>query len=151
MSSHPSSQPGREPASQPGHDTEKTLLRTTGQVARLPVGRGTERRVVNLAADLREEGSQLADVEVADLSTDGFMMHCPLDLAPGALVWLKLAGQAPMKAEIIWAQGGKAGCRFTTPLYPSILDQIIAGQAKPGVRRLFTPPEPRAEQGRDAA
>jgi hypothetical protein len=143
MSSHPTFRSGR--------DNEKTLLRTTGQVARLPVGRGAERRVVNLAADLREEGSQLADVEVADLSTDGFMMRCPLDLAPGALVWLKLSGCAPMKAEIVWAQDGKAGCRFTTPLYPAILDQIIAGQAKPGVRRLFTPPVPQPEAGRSAA
>ena len=139
MSCHPSFRSGPEP--------EKTLLRTTGQVARLPVGRGAERRVVNLAADLREEGSQVADVEVADLSTDGFMIHCSLDLAPGAVVWLKLAGVAPMKAEIVWAQDGKAGCRFSTPLYPSMLDQIIANQSKPGVRRLFTPPEP----GRNAA
>ena len=143
MSCHPSFRSGR--------DNEKTLLRTTGQVARLPVGRGAERRVVNLAADLREEGSQLADVEVADLSTDGFMMHCPLDLAPGALVWLKLSGFAPMKAEIVWAQDGKAGCRFSTPLYPAILDQIIAGQAKPAGKRLFTPPAPDAQAGRDAA
>jgi hypothetical protein len=139
MSCHPSFRAGR--------DNEKTLLRTTGQVARLPVGRGAERRVVNLAADLREEGSQLADVEVADLSTDGFMIHCPLDLAPGALVWLKLSGVAPMKAEVIWAQDGRAGCRFSTPLYPAILDLIIAGQARPGIKRLFTPPEP----GRNAA
>ena len=139
MSCHPSFRSGR--------DNEKTLLRTTGQVARLPVGRGAERRVVNLAADLREEGSQLADVEIADLSTDGFSIRCPLDLEPGALVWLKLSGFAPMRAEVIWAQDGKAGCRFGTPLYPAILDQIVAGQAKPGVKRLFTPPDP----NRDAA
>lgn len=139
MSCHPSFRSGR--------DNEKTLLRTTGQVARLPVGRGAERRVVNLAADLREEGSQLADAEVADLSTDGFMIHCSLDLEPGALVWLKLSGFAPMKAEVVWARDGKAGCRFATPLYPAILDLIVAGQAKPGVKRLFTPPDP----NRDAA
>ena len=143
MSCHPSFRSGRE--------EEKMLLRTTGQVARLPVGRSAERRVVNLAADLREEGSQHADVEIADLSTDGFQMHCPLDLEPGATVWLKLSGQPPMKAEIIWAQDGKAGCRFTVPLYPSELDQIIANQSKPGARRLFTPPVPQSGEGRDAA
>lgn len=143
MSCHPSFRAGPE--------EEKVLLRTTGQVARLPVGRSAERRVVNLAADLREEGSQLADVEVADLSTDGFMMRCPLDLEPGASVWLKLSGQPPMKAEIVWARDGRAGCRFATTLYPATLDEIIAGQAKPGAKRLFTPPEPQAVQGRDAA
>ena len=140
MSCHPSFRPQR--------DNEKTLLRTTGQVARLPVGRGVERRVVNLAADLREEGSQVADVEVADLSTDGFMMHCALDLPPGTLVWLQLSGVPPMKAELIWAQDGKAGCRFSTPLYPAILEQIIASQVKPGIRRLFGP-APAPAQGSD--
>ena len=142
MSCHPSFRPSRE--------EEKTLLRTKGQIARLPVGRGAERRVVNLAADLREEGAELADVEVADLSTDGFMIHCPLDLEPGAGVWLKLTGFAPMKAEIVWAQDGKAGCRFALPLYPAVLELIIASQARPRAKRLFTPPVP-GQADRNAA
>ena len=117
-------------------------MRTTGQVARLPAveERGSERRVVNLAADLREPGSEMVDVEVADLSKDGFMMRCPLELEAGATVWLKLAGFAPMKSEVVWVQEGKAGCRFATPLYPAILDMIIENQPKTEVKRLFAPP-----------
>jgi hypothetical protein len=138
MSTHPSFRPSRPPA--------ELLLRTTGQVVRLTSfdGRGEGRRIVNLAADLREAGAESADVEVADLSTGGFRIICPLDLAPGATIWLKLAGFAPMKSEIIWAEDGKAGCRFCEPLYPSVLDEIVQSQPKSGVRRLFTPPAPRA-------
>jgi hypothetical protein len=119
------------------------LSRAMGQVARLPVveARGEERRVVNLAADLRQPGSEMADVEVADLSKDGFMMRCGLDLEAGSVVWLKLAGFTPMKSEIVWVRDGKAGCKFATPLYPALLDQIIENQPKNELRRLFTPPE----------
>jgi hypothetical protein len=134
VSSHPSLRPSRQ--------SPETLLRTTGQVARLPSveARGSERRTVNFAADLREPGSELVDVEVADLSKDGFMMRCSLELEPGAAVWLKLAGFEPMKSEIIWIQDGKAGCRFCTPLYPAILDLIIQSQPAREVRRVFAPP-----------
>ena len=134
MSSHPSYRPPRQ--------SPETLLRTKGQVARLPSveARGSERRTVNFAADLRESGSELVDVEVADLSKDGFMMRCGLELEPGAIVWLKLAGFEPLKSEIIWIQDGKAGCRFSTPLYPAILDLIIQSQPVREIRRLFAPP-----------
>jgi hypothetical protein len=133
MSIHPSYRPRRD---------GEVLARASGQVARLPAveARGEERRVVNLAADLRQPGSELVDVEVADLSITGFMMRCPLDVDPGAVVWLKLDGCTPMKSEVVWVQDGKAGCRFVTPLYPALLDQIIENQPKPEIRRLFTPP-----------
>ena len=102
--------------------------------------RGYERRVVNLAADLREPGSELVDVEVADLAQEGYMMRCALALEPGAVVWLKLPGFAAMKSEVIWAEDGKAGCRFATPLYRSIIELIIAAQPKSDSERLFTHP-----------
>jgi hypothetical protein len=139
MTIHPSYKPRRPDG--------EMLTRASAQVARLPAveARGEERRVVNLAADLRQPGSELVDVEVADVSTNGFMMRCPLDLEPGAMIWLKLAGTTPMKSEVIWVQDGRAGCRFVTPLYPALLDQIIENQPKPELKRLFAPPARLAE------
>ena len=139
MKIHPSYRPRR---------AGEMLDRATGQVARLPLveARGDERRVVNLAADARQPGSELVDVEVADLSTTGFMMRCGLDVEAGAVVWLKLAGCTPMRAEVVWVRDGKAGCRFVTPLYPALLDQIIDNQPRPELRRLFTPPVPAAQR-----
>ena len=64
------------------------------QLAILPVseGRQAERRVVNLAARLREPGATIVDAEVLNLSIDGFMAESDLKLEPGANVWLKLPG-----------------------------------------------------------
>ncbi len=119
------------------------LSRTTGQVVSLAAGddgRRSERRLVNMAADLEDPGSRRADVEVADLSKHGFMIRCAIALEPKAIVWLKLAGFEPMKAEVIWMEDGKAGCRFCTPLYPAILDLIIQSQPAREIRRIFAPP-----------
>jgi hypothetical protein len=152
MSTHPSFRSGHRPPS--------TFTKTAAQLARLPEGdgRSSERRVVNLAADLREPGSVMVDIEVGDLSTDGFMMRCDLEVEPGAIVWLKLPGFAPTKSEVIWSQDGKAGCRFAVPLYPAELETIIESQPKRDIKRLFTPPtapipveRPEAANGNQAA
>jgi hypothetical protein len=124
------------------------LLRTTGQLAQLPAveARGAERRRVNLAADLREPGSSMVDVEVADLSTEGFMVRGGFALEIEATVWLKLAGFAPMRSEVVWIEDGKAGCKFAEPLYSAELEMIIESQPKSGQKRLFTPPTRRIDE-----
>ena len=133
-----STQPSYGPRRKPGD----VVASTRGQVVRLsaPAGRSAERRIVNLAADMREPGAEMVDVEIADLSTDGFMMRGPIDLEPKALVWLKLPGFAAMRSEVVWVQDGKVGCKFASPLYPADLDLIVSSQPKREVTRLFTPP-----------
>jgi hypothetical protein len=134
MSMHPSFMP-RSAAGE-------SLLRTTGQVVTMSAGDGrrSERRLVNMAADLSDPGSRRADVEVADLSKDGFMIRCSMELELKAIVWLKLVGFEPMKAEVVWTEEDRAGCSFCTPLYPAILDLIIQSQPVRQVRRVFAPP-----------
>lgn len=134
MSMHPSGASDRPPV--------EKLSWVLGQVARLPgvdESRGSERRLVNLAADLREPGSFLVDVEVCDLSCEGFGISGAFELEAGAVVWLKLPGFAPMKAETIWVDEGKAGCRLATPLYQSELQLIVDSQRKAPVRNAFGP------------
>lgn len=120
------------------------------QLAILPVreGRNAERRIVNLAARLRDPGATLVDAEVRDLSIDGFMAETDLKLEPGATVWLKLPGLEPQNSKVIWAEDGKIGFQFATPIHPATLEMVVAMSRKPAPKRHFgpqdhLPPRPR--------
>lgn len=111
------------------------------QLAILPVadGRSAERRIVNLAARLREPGATIVDVEVRDLSVGGFMAETNLVLETGAIVWLKLPGLEPQNSRVAWAEDGKIGCEFATPLHPLTLEMLIATNRKPALKGHFGP------------
>lgn len=111
------------------------------QLAILPTpdGRSVERRVVNLAARLREPGATIVDVEVRDLSTDGFMAETHLKLEPGASIWLKLPGLEPQNSRVAWAEEGKIGCQFSTPLHPLTLEMLVKSSRKPALKNYFGP------------
>ena len=109
------------------------------QLAILPIpeGRQAERRVVNLAARLRDPGARIGDAEVLNLSTDGFMAETELDLEPGTYVWLKLAGLEPQCSRCVWVENGKAGFQFATALHPATVEMLAEANRKPPVRNHF--------------
>ena len=109
------------------------------QLAILPVveGRQAERRIVNLAARLREPGATIVEAEVMNLSTDGFMAETDLRLEPGANVWLKLPGLEPQNSRCAWAEDGKAGFQFATPLHPATVEMLAEVNRKPPVKGHF--------------
>ena len=109
------------------------------QLAVLPVveGRQAERRIVNLAARLREPGATIVDAEVVNLSTDGFMAESALKLEPGACVWLKLPGLEPQNSRCAWCEDGKAGFQFATPLHPATVEMLATANRKPPVKGHF--------------
>lgn len=111
------------------------------QLAVLPVGDGrrSERRIVNLAARLREPGATLTGAVVHDLSTEGFMAETELALDPEASVWLKLPGLEPQCCRVVWTENGRAGFEFAQPLHPGTLEMVVSTVRKPGVRRHFGP------------
>ena len=112
-----------------------------GQLAFLPVaeGRSAERRIVNLAARLREPGATVVDADVMNLSTDGFMAMTRLALEPGVTAWLKLPGLEPQQSRVVWTEDGKTGFQFTTPIHPATLDMLVQGHRKPVPKRHFGP------------
>lgn len=116
------------------------------QLAILPVpeGRSAERRIVNLAARLREPGATLVECEVQNLSTDGFMAEMSLALEPGTVVWLKLPGLEPQNSKVIWAEDGKAGFQFANPVHPATIELVVAMSRKPVPKRHFGPQDPPA-------
>ena len=109
------------------------------QLAILPVveGRQAERRIVNLAARLRDPGATIVDADVVNLSTDGFMAESDLKLEPGVHVWLKLPGLEPQNSRCVWVEDGKAGFQFTTPLHPALVEMLAEVNRKPPVRNHF--------------
>ena len=112
-----------------------------GQLAVLPAaeGRRTERRMVNLAASLREPGAAVADAEVRNLSTEGFMAECDMPLEAGQSLFLKLPGVEALSCTVVWVDGGKAGFEFTTPLHQATLDQLTTATRKAPPRNHFGP------------
>ena len=114
------------------------------QLAILPLieGRSAERRIVNLAARLREPGTRLVEAEVRDLSTDGFMAETDLVLEPGAIVWLKLPGLEPQNSQVVWAEDGKTGFQFTTPVHPATLELVVEIEPQAHPQAPFRPAGP---------
>jgi hypothetical protein len=112
-----------------------------GQLAKLASseGRRAERRVVNLAASLREPGATIVDVEVLNLSSEGFMASSSLKLERGHHVYLKLAGMEAQKSMVVWVEGEKAGFQFASPLHRGLLEQLTATQRNATPRNLFGP------------
>jgi hypothetical protein len=120
------------------------------QLAILPVieGRSAERRIVNLAARLREPGASIVEAEVMDLSTDGFKAVTERPLEVGVNVWLKLPGLEPQNSRVVWAEGGKSGFQFATPLHAATLELIVENNRKPPVKGHFGPQAGAAGFGR---
>ena len=109
------------------------------QLAILPLadGRSAERRIVNLAARLREPGARRVDVEIMNMSTDGFMAMTDLPLDVGACVWLKVTGLEPQCSRVVWADDGKIGVQFVQQLHPATLELIVAIGRKPMIKGHF--------------
>ena len=112
---------------------------TRAQLAILPEGRRAERRIVNLAAHLRETGAAVADVDIVNLSTDGFMARGEMHVEAGGNVLLKLTGLEPQNCRVVWVEDGKAGFEFSTPLHPATLELVVAAGRKPIPKGHFGP------------
>lgn len=107
-------------------------------------GRRAERRLVNIAASLREPGASLNEIEVGNLSVGGFAAEVSIPLEVGSIVWLKMAGNEPLKSRVVWVEDGKAGFEFVTPLHEATLDLLTQVNRKPVVKRHFGVQPPRA-------
>ncbi|MDQ8756766.1 pilus assembly protein PilZ [Sphingosinicella sp. LHD-64] len=114
---------------------------TKAQLAIIPAadGRKAERRIVNLAARLRDRGTSLIDIEVMNLSTDGFMAHISAALEVGSHAWLKLTGLEPQNSRVAWVEEGKAGFEFVSPLHPATVQLVVALGRKSAPQNHFGP------------
>jgi hypothetical protein len=109
------------------------------ELSQIPIsdGRKAERRIVNLAAALREEGAKSNRIVVRDISTGGFKADTDEPMEHGAEVWLKLAGLEAKRSRIVWTKGCEIGCEFEWPLHPRELEAIVAPKPRKIVTGVF--------------
>jgi hypothetical protein len=104
------------------------------ELSQLPIGNGrkAERRIVNLAAALREAGATTSHVLVLDISAGGFRAEAGDEVQVGCEVWLKLPNFEAKRSRVVWRKGGEVGCEFETPLHDREIQLIVA----PAPRRI---------------
>lgn len=98
------------------------------ELSQLPAvdGRKSDRRIVNIAAALRESGAITTPVQVIDLSSGGFKAALPAPIEPETEVWLKLPGLEIRRSRAIWYKEGEAGFEFEMPIHPAELESFSA-------------------------
>jgi hypothetical protein len=110
------------------------------EISRFPAdGRRTERRIVNIAAALRENGATTDSVILVDLSIGGFKAETKAPHEEGAEVWLKLPGFAPRRSRVAWNKEEVIGCEFETPLHGSELEAMSAPPSRAIRKGIFGP------------
>ncbi|HEX2763051.1 MAG TPA: PilZ domain-containing protein [Allosphingosinicella sp.] len=109
------------------------------ELSQLPIsdGRKAERRIVNLAAALREDGARSTKIVLRDISVGGFKAEVESPLEHGAEVWLKLPGLEPRRSRVVWGEGNVVGCEFEWPLHARELEVIVAPAPRKIVRGVF--------------
>ena len=90
--------------------------------------RAQERSPVSLSAGFRKSGYDASQVEVRDLSTTGCKIDCSINVGKGMAVWIKFPNFQPMHAVVVWVHGFEAGCEFSTPFYPPVLEHFLSRQ-----------------------
>ena len=106
----------------------------SAELSQLPIGNGrkAERRIVNLAAALREDGAKTAPIVVLDISGGGFRAEVGDDVHEGSEVWLKLPNLEAKRSRVVWRKGSEVGCEFETPVHENEIALIVA----PAPRRI---------------
>ena len=110
------------------------------ELSQLPIsdGRKAERRIVNLAAALREQGAKSSKIVVVDISVGGFKAEADeAGHQEGDEVWLKLVGLEPLRSRVVWTKGREIGCEFEWPLHPRELEVIVAPAPRRIVKGVF--------------
>jgi len=109
------------------------------ELSQIPItdGRKAERRLVNLAAALREQGAKSAKVVLVDISVGGFKAETSEPLEEGHEVWLKLPGHEARRSRVVWAKDNVVGCEFEYELHPRELELIVAPAPRKIVRGVF--------------
>jgi hypothetical protein len=109
------------------------------ELSQLPVsdGRKAVRRIVNLAAALREPGVKTDQIIVLDISSGGFKAEVGDDILEGSEVWLKLPGFEAKRSKVVWRRDKLAGCEFESPMHERDLELIVQPAPRKIVKGVF--------------
>jgi hypothetical protein len=111
----------------------------TAQVALIPGQdhRRASRRRVDFAGFAEHANLSGREVRITDLSVEGCRLADADTLAEGAEIWLKISDYLPQRALVAWVADGAAGCEFSIPLSPSIVDELLRSGRRRGGRGVF--------------
>ena len=87
--------------------------------------RAAERFTLELPARIGCADAPSAPATLVDLSTSGFRMHARFEAPPGEPVWVRLAGQLPIAARLIWSNEGVHGGAFDEALSPGLVRRLV--------------------------
>ena len=109
------------------------------EISVLPVGesRKSPRRIVNIAAALREEGATTSAATVLDISMGGCRLEAKGAIEAGREIWLKLPGLETRRSRIIWTQGPLAGCEFDMPLQAGEFEMLVPNKPSKKASQVF--------------
>ncbi len=109
------------------------------ELSQIPIaeGRSATRRIVNLAAALRDEGVTTHPILILDIAAGGFKAETAGGLETGYEVWLKLPGHEAKRSRVVWVEGKQAGCAFENPLHAREVAAIAAPRPRALPRNLF--------------
>jgi hypothetical protein len=107
------------------------------ELSHLPAGDGrkAERRIVNIAAALRESGATTTQAEILNISVTGFKAEVDGILECGTETWVKLPGCEAKRSRVVWAEGKEAGFEFESPFQQAELDTILRANRPRQIRK----------------
>ncbi|MFS0735626.1 PilZ domain-containing protein [Sphingomonas sp. 1P06PA] len=87
--------------------------------------RRSPRTMVRLAVQIGAEDAGGEPATLHDLSAEGFRMEADASFARGDAMWLRLPGQMPVQATIVWCNERMFGVAFKEALEASILRRAL--------------------------
>lgn len=87
--------------------------------------RDAPRRALQIDAKLRASGAHSFSVVVTDLSLTGFGCEAVSGLHAGDVCWLTLPGLGGLQAEVMWNNGVRIGCEFSSLLSRPVHDHVM--------------------------
>jgi hypothetical protein len=95
--------------------------------------RQQERRALSAWGRYRTGSGTPYEVLLNDISEQGCQFADKLGrLEPGRKLTIRIGTIGPIDAVVMWTRDRKVGVRFVNPLYPSVMEHIIAQQSQQG-------------------
>lgn len=74
----------------------------------------------------RAEGCAPFNLLVVNVSPSGLMARCEEDIAPDSPLSILLPVAGRLRASVVWALGGRIGCRFGETIPPALYYEMLA-------------------------
>lgn len=81
-------------------------------------------RILVSRATVRKQGDAPIEATLRDLSVYGCRLACASEHPEGERLWLRLQGNLPVAATVVWNDGDHIGCRFDAPIERSLMRSL---------------------------